>query len=106
MTGSLYHLQTAGAAGDVSRYLGSAILVSALFVSLMKIRGMYKPKELLVLSNQARAICLSWTTVFLLLAGTVFALKIGNEISRGANILFASIGFGALIFNAFCCETF
>ena len=97
LTGSLYHLQTAGSAGGISRYLGSAILVSALFVPLMKMRGMYKPKELLVLSNQVRVICLSWTTVFLLLAGTVFALKIGSEISRGASILFASVGLGALI---------
>jgi putative colanic acid biosynthesis UDP-glucose lipid carrier transferase len=35
--------------------------------------------------------------VFLLLAGTVFALKIGNELSRGASLLFAIIGLGALV---------
>src|SRR5947207_6314022 len=49
LSGLLYHLQDQGTVNDVSKSLGLAILVSALFVSLMKIRGMYKPAELLVL---------------------------------------------------------
>ena len=94
----LYHLfQESGAPLDVGKALGSAILVSALFISLMKIRGMYRPAELLVLRNQVRAICLTWMSVFLLLAGTVFALKIGAEISRGTSMLFAMFGLIALI---------
>jgi putative colanic acid biosysnthesis UDP-glucose lipid carrier transferase len=96
-SGLSYHLQEWGTPGDISKYLGSAILVSALFISLMKIRGMYRPTELLVLRNQIRAVCLAWISVFLLLAGTVFALKIGDEISRGASMLFAIFGLIALI---------
>jgi putative colanic acid biosynthesis UDP-glucose lipid carrier transferase len=96
-SGLSYHLQESGTPGDVGKSLGSAILVSALFISLMKIRGMYRPTELLVLRNQIRAVCLAWTSVFLLLAGTVFALKIGNEISRGTSMLFAMFGLFALI---------
>jgi putative colanic acid biosynthesis UDP-glucose lipid carrier transferase len=96
-SGLSYHLKEFGTPGDISTYLGSAILVSALFILLMKIRGMYRPTELLVLRNQIRAVCLAWTGVFLLLAGTVFALKIGNEISRGASMLFAMFGLIALI---------
>ena len=96
-SGFSYHLQEWDTPGDISKYLGSAILVSILFISLMKIRGMYRPTELLVLRNQIRAVCLAWIGVFLLLAGTVFALKIGNEISRGANMLFAIFGLIALI---------
>jgi putative colanic acid biosynthesis UDP-glucose lipid carrier transferase len=98
LSGLSYHLfQEPGTPVDVGKSLGSAILVSALFISLMKIRGMYRPAELLVLRNQIRAICLTWMSVFLLLAGTVFALKIGNEISRGTSILFAMFGLIALI---------
>ena len=94
----LYHLfQEEGAPLDVGKALGSAILVSALFISLMKMRGMYRPAELLVLRNQVRAICLTWMSVFLLLAGTVFALKIGAEISRVTSMLFAMFGLLALI---------
>jgi putative colanic acid biosysnthesis UDP-glucose lipid carrier transferase len=96
-SGLSYHLQESGTPGDIGKSLGSAILVSVLFISLMKIHGMYRPTELLVLRNQMRAVCLTWTSVFLLLSGTVFALKIGNEISRGTSMLFAMFGLIALI---------
>src|SRR5450631_1012741 len=92
LSGLLYHLLSAGTVNDVSKSLGSAILVSALFISLMKLRGMYKPAELLVLPSQVRAVCLTWITVFLVLAGALFALKIGSEISRATSILFAMFG--------------
>jgi putative colanic acid biosynthesis UDP-glucose lipid carrier transferase len=95
--GLWYHFQASGTPGEIGKSLGSAILVSTLFISLMKIRGMYRPTELLVLRNQIRAVCLAWTSVFLLLAGTVFALKIGHEISPGTSMLFAIFGLIALI---------
>jgi len=97
LSGLLYHLQDQGTVNDISKSLGLAILVSALFTSLMKIRGMYKPAELLVLRRQIHATCLTWITVFLLLAGVIFALKIGSEISRGTSIVFAMLGLIALI---------
>ena len=97
-SGLLYQsLQDTGTGDYVSKSLGSAILVSTLFISLMKMRGMYRPAELLVLANQIRAVCLTWITVFLLLAGAIFALKIGSEISRGTSIFFAMFGLMALI---------
>ena len=97
LAGLLYHLQDSGAANDISKSLGAAILVSALFILLMKIRGMYQPAELLALPRQIRIVCLTWVTVFLLLAGAIFGLKIGNEISRGTSIVFATLGLMALI---------
>jgi putative colanic acid biosynthesis UDP-glucose lipid carrier transferase len=96
-SGLSYHLLGSETPNVIEKSLGSAILVSALFISAMKIHGMYKPTELLVLQNQIRAVCLAWISVFLLLAGTVFALKIGSEISRGASMLFAAFGLAALI---------
>jgi putative colanic acid biosynthesis UDP-glucose lipid carrier transferase len=97
VSGLSYHLQDPATSGDIGKSLGSAILVSALFISLMKLRRMYRPIELMALRNQIRAVCLAWTSVFLLLAGTVFALKIGSEFSRGASMLFAMFGLFALI---------
>jgi putative colanic acid biosynthesis UDP-glucose lipid carrier transferase len=94
--GLCYQFQASGTPGEIGKSFGSAILVSALFISVMKIRGMYRPTELLVLRNQIRAVCLAWSSVFLLLAGTVFALKIGHEISRGTSMLFAVFGLIAL----------
>jgi putative colanic acid biosysnthesis UDP-glucose lipid carrier transferase len=96
-SGLSYHLHGWETPSDIGKSLGSAILVSALFISLMKIRGIYRPPELLDLGKQIRAVCLTWTGVFLLLAATVFALKIGNEISRGTSMLFAMLGVIALI---------
>src|SRR3954453_6591167 len=98
-SGLSYHLHESGTPVDLSKSIGAGILVSTLFVSLLKIRGMYRPTELLVLRNQVRAVCLAWISVFLLLAGTVFALKIGNEISRGTSILFAIYGLIALVIH-------
>jgi putative colanic acid biosysnthesis UDP-glucose lipid carrier transferase len=95
--GLFHHLQYPGMPFDVGKSFGSAILVSTLFISLMKIRGMYRPTELLVLRNQIRAVCLTWMSVFLLLAVSVLALKLGNEISRGSSIFFATFGLVALI---------
>ena len=99
LAGILYNLQTAGITDYVSKSLGSAILVSALFIPLMKVRGKYKPAELLNLPNQMRAVFLTWVTVFFLLAGAIFALKIGGELSRGTSILFSIFGLIALIVN-------
>ena len=96
---SLLHLQGLEPSNAIGKSLGSAIVVSALFIPLMKIRGMYRPTELLDLRNQIRAVLLVWISVFLLLAGTVFALKIGQELSRGTSLLFAMLGLIALILN-------
>lgn len=101
IAGITYHFHTFGAPGDILKYVGSAAIVAALFISLMKSREMYKPAELLVLRTQIRAISILWTAVFFLLAGTIFALKAGNEISRGANLLFAILGFSALVAQRF-----
>ena len=95
--GVIYHYRAFGTPGDIIQYLGSATVVAALFISLMKSRGMYRPKELLVLRTQIRTICLLWVAVFFLLAGTVFALKVGTELSRGTCLLFAVIGLSTLI---------
>lgn len=101
IAGTSYHLYAFDTPGDLLEYIGSAAIVAALFISLMKSREMYKPAELMALRNQVRTISVLWTAVFFLLAATIFALKTGNEISRGANLLFAILGFGALIAHRF-----
>lgn len=97
IAGVIYHYQAFGTPGDLVKYIGSAAVVGALFISLMQSRGMYRPNELLVLRSQIRTVCLFWVAVFSLLAGTVFALKIGSELSRGASLVFAFVGLCALL---------
>lgn len=101
IAGISFHLYTFGTPGSILQYIGSAAIVAALFISLMKSREMYKPTELLVLRTQIRAVSILWTAVFFLLAGAIFALRAGDEISRSANLLFAILGFSALIAQRF-----
>jgi putative colanic acid biosynthesis UDP-glucose lipid carrier transferase len=98
-SGLSYHFRGIDAPSDISKSVGSAIIVSALFIALMKIRGMYNPSELLALRNQISAVFLAWISVFLLLAGTVFTLKIGSDLSRGSSLLFAAVGLVALVIH-------
>src|SRR5215813_2911727 len=95
----LYHIHIVWIATDLGKAIGSAIVVSALFVCLLKIYGRYRPYELLVFRGQVHAVFLAWTIVFLLLASAVGALKISNEVSRGTGLILALLGFAMLVTN-------
>jgi len=82
---------------EITSYAGAAAVVAALFTSLLKERGFYKPTVLLAWTAQVRAVTIAWIGVFMFLAGCVFALKIGSTFSRGTIILFATIGLSGLI---------
>src|SRR3954470_1866511 len=55
LSGLSYHLYDP-AQTDPGKLVGAGILVSALFVPLLKIRGMYRPTELLTLRHQIHAV--------------------------------------------------
>lgn len=80
---------------DFEKALGEAIIVSALFVSSLRICGLYRPVELMGLRNQVCAIALAWTSVFVVIAA-VRALDIGWEFPRGMS-LFAALGLVTLV---------
>jgi putative colanic acid biosynthesis UDP-glucose lipid carrier transferase len=92
----LYRLYADGSAADISKAMGSGIVVSALCVSLLKMRGMYKPPELLALRRQLHAVFLTWIFVFVLLSGAAGALGIGDHLVLGAGVAFAFVGFAIL----------
>ena len=72
-------------------------MVAALLTCLLKERGLYKPTALLNWTAQVRAVTIAWIGVFMFLAGSVFALKIGSTFSRVTIISFATIGLCGLI---------
>jgi putative colanic acid biosynthesis UDP-glucose lipid carrier transferase len=97
LSGMIYQFATTQTVGDDLQYIGSAAVVSALFLSLTIARNLYDPVELLQVKGQVYTVAVTWTCVFLFCAGVVFALKIGADFSRGAVILFASGGLAALV---------
>jgi len=101
----LYRIDSGLTAPNFGKAVGSAIIVSALFVSLVRTNGVYRPTELLVLRHQIRAVFLAWIFVFLLLAAAVGALNIGHELSRGAGIVFALLGLAMLIAQRIALKT-
>ena len=96
---SILYSVTDGVRLDLGQALGSAALVSILFILLLKLQGLYQPVELLMWRRQIRLIFATWVAVFLLLSGIVFTLKIGSELSRGTTLLFAGMGLVALTAN-------
>jgi len=97
LAGVLYHFETLGTLGDIIQYVGSAAVVSALFISLMIGRNLYSPAELLRVKTQLLSVAVIWIGLFLFFAGVVFALKIGGEFSRGAVLLFVGSSLGVLL---------
>jgi Undecaprenyl-phosphate glucose phosphotransferase len=97
-SGITYHYME-GLSADLAQYLGSAAVVSALFCSAMKLRGMYEPAELLEFKEQTRQTIVVWLSVLLFLTGVVFSLKIGKEFSRGGYISFAIAGLVLLVIH-------
>ena len=93
----IYCLATTGFAGEIIDYTAAAAVVAALFTSLLKGRGLYKPTTLLAWTSQVRAVTLTWIGVFMFLGGCVFALKIGSTFSRGTIVSFAAIGLFGLV---------
>lgn len=96
-SGILYSFEAFGDPGDLFRYFGSAAVIAVLFVSLMKGRDLYDPTELLALRTQVFSAAAAWVSVFLFLFGAAFALKIGDQFSRGAIFSFATVGLGLLM---------
>lgn len=99
LASAVYHFHSHGTFGDLSQCAGAAVIVAAFFILWMKSGDMYNPAGLLALRHQIAGVFLAWASVFILLAGVVFALKINKDISRGANVLFALFGFVFLIAN-------
>ena len=97
LSGVIYHFETIGLPGDLIQFAAFASVVAVLFIALAKNRGLYELTELLNLKSQIREITMAWTAILLFLTGVAFTMKIGDEFSRGATLLFAVCGLIALI---------
>jgi len=85
-----------GEAFNPSKAAGAAILVASLFVSLLKVHGLYRPMELLAWRHQVGAVVKTWVSVLFLMGAAFTALEIVRGIPRAAG-LFAVVGLSMLI---------
>ena len=85
----LYQLCFGSIATGLTQAVGSAIVVSAMFVSLLRVQGTYRPTELLVLRSQIRAVGRALLFAFVVLAAAAGLLNVGDEYPRGAGAAFA-----------------
>lgn len=95
----LFGLKVSNSGFDLGKYLGPAVLISVLFISVMKLRELYKPTDLLNFKSQFGATFLAWIGVFLFLTATVSTFALEQHIARDIVISFLVIGFGTLTVN-------
>ncbi len=95
----LFGLKASSGNFDLGKYLGPAVLISVLFISVMKLRELYKPTDLLNFKTQFRTAFLAWIGVFLFLAATVSTFALEQQIAREIVISFLAIGFATLAVN-------
>ena len=92
----LYRLCFGSIAAGLAHAVGSALVVSAMFVSLLRVQNMYRPTELLVLRSQIRSVCRAWLFAFVVLAAVAGLIEVRDEYPRGAGAVFALIGLALL----------
>jgi len=97
LSGIVYHLATVGHSGDVVQFTGIAAVIAALFIALGNSRGSYTMTQLLNFKLQLVRVIFHWLIICLFLAMVAFAMKVGDEFSRGTTFSFAVFGLIALI---------
>jgi Undecaprenyl-phosphate glucose phosphotransferase len=91
--GVLYSWFANGYLGDVGAFAGIGLVVAALFASVRRHIDAGRGTALEGDGTSLRRAALAWCAVFGGLAGVVFLLKIGAEVSRGAILSFFAVGF-------------
>jgi Undecaprenyl-phosphate glucose phosphotransferase len=97
LTGVGYHWIFFDHIPDVGPYLAIAILTFFNFSAIVTARGDYRFRNLVNFRRQAQDVTIIWTSIFLILLGIAFLLKVEESYSRGATIGFFVLGLSALI---------
>jgi len=97
LSGVAYDLLAYGRFGDIAKHAGLAAIIAALFIGFARSRDLYKLSELLNLKLQIRRVAMKWVAIFLFITTAAFTMKVGDQFSRGATILFAASGLATLI---------
>ena len=77
-----------GTVGAIQTYLAIGVLVYANFAALLKAQQNYRVPNLIKIARQTRYVTCTWWFVCFVLLGAAFALKIGDDFSRGSTLAF------------------
>jgi hypothetical protein len=97
ITGFGYNWAAAGYIPAIEKYAAIGVLASINVSAVLTARGDYRVVNLLNFYRQVREVIIMWSGVLLVLIVVAFALKIGDEFSRGATFTFAVIGLAGLL---------
>jgi undecaprenyl-phosphate galactose phosphotransferase/putative colanic acid biosynthesis UDP-glucose lipid carrier transferase len=78
---------------DLARSLGISIAACVAFVLTTQARGLYKPWQIVRVSDEVSAAVVNWAFAVLFVGTVIFCFKVGNETSRLATGTFAVLGF-------------
>jgi undecaprenyl-phosphate galactose phosphotransferase/putative colanic acid biosynthesis UDP-glucose lipid carrier transferase len=81
----------------VQTYPALGVLAFTNVCAVLAARGDYQVCNLVRLYHQARDLVIIWTSVFFLLLGVAFSLKVGESLPRGAVLVFFALGLGSMI---------
>ena len=97
ISGVGYNLASAGNVPPLQTYAAIGVLASINFSAFLAARGDYRVINLLSFHRQMRELTIMWSGVVLVLIGVAFALKIAEDLSRGATFTFFVLGLSCLI---------
>ena len=97
ITGVAYHLVFFDQIGPVGSFLAVGLLTYLNFSAILAARAAYRPQNLANFAKQVRQTTATWILVFGVLTAAAFSLKVGEQYSRGAIMMFCAAGLGAII---------
>ena len=95
--GDLAYSYLLGNAPDAEMSSGVGIVACAIFWLVARSWGLYDLPTLLASQQRISPVLMSWAMVFLALPLLLFLLKVGNGVSRGSMMAFASLGLALLV---------
>lgn len=92
-----YHALLGQSASFTGAFWAAGLLAAMLYVVVMQAREQAQPLRSINSAEALRDVCVVWLATIGAVAFFVFALKSGADISRGATMLFATLGVCSLV---------
>ena len=102
ISGAAYYYFAFGNVGQPSVYAGLGLLDAVLFCGMTRLMGAARGTMVSHGAGRARLALIGWISTFLFLVFVAFALKVGEQYSRGAALCFFLLGAPLLVTTRVC----